>query len=258
MFYLSALCGIFPIVTVPVLILAYLSLVGHQWVTSNVLCVTRGGMPDGSIALWVVRRLGWAASLQPLVFGLVLLCRREWALGGAGIGIAVLALAASEFITVGLHRRKPLSCFASTSLIEDDTLTTVSSEERQIIVHKRHDSDHSILAAVHTLLPSLGRLPADNPLPFPTDAIDDYVSTERAMHATPETAVADVFGVDVDSVVITGPADPSRGLIYPPELLQPAPTVWLPHGEASVAQHEADALLLEGHTAVVDPVRAKS
>lgn len=252
-FYLSALSGVFPIITVPALLLAYLALVAHAWLTANTYCVTRGGMSDGSAALWVVRRVGRAACLQPLVFGLVLLSRQELAVGGIAVGIAVLSIAASEGVTVGLHRRETISCFSNASLNDEPRRDSLSSEERAIM-HQRLGSDHSILAAVHTLLPGLGRLNADNPLPFPTDAIDDLVSTERAMQAAPNATVADVFAATGDAeLVVTGPTDPSRGLIYPPELLQPAPTIWLERGEGDVAQHEAGSLLVEGLSAVVDP-----
>lgn len=206
-------------------------------------------MSDGSAELWVVRRLGWAAGLQPFVFGLVLLSRREWALGGAGLGIAAVAVAASELVTVSLHRRQAPVCFSDVSLTDD--LSDLSEHERSTL-HRRVGSDHSALARFHILLPGLGRLPSENPLPFPTDAIDDYVSTERAMQATPDGPVPDAFGASQTSVVITHPADAARGLIYPPELLLPSPTVWLPLGEANVAQQEADALAIEGLTAVVE------
>ncbi len=251
MFYLSALCAVFPLIAVPALLLAYLALVAHQCLTTSVLCVTRGGMSNGAMALWVVRRLGWAAALQPFVFGLVLLSRREWALGGAALGVAVLAVAASELLTVSLHRRKPIACFSNVSLTDD------SSSENETF-HKRIESDHSALARFHILLPGLGRLGSDNPLPFSTDAIDDSVSVERAMQANPKAAVTDAFAASDTGVVITPPADAARGLIYPPELLLPTPTVWLPRGEASVAQQEADALVVEGLTAMVDPQPARA
>ncbi|CAK9784277.1 hypothetical protein CC85DRAFT_327652 [Cutaneotrichosporon oleaginosum] len=250
MFYLFALCGVFPLISVPVLLLAYLSLVAHQWLTTRVFCVTRGGMADARAGLWALRRLGWAAGLQPFVFGLVLLSRREWALGGAGLGITAAAVAMSELLTVSLHRRRPTVCFSGLSLTDDSD----SFERTQAAFHKRVESDHSALARFHILLPGLGRLAADNPLPFSTDAIDDYLSTERAMQAAPN-ATTDAFGASQTSVVVTPPADSARGLIYPPELLQPAPTVWLPRGQSTVAEQEVDALAMEGLTAVVDQAR---
>ncbi|BEI96214.1 hypothetical protein CcaverHIS631_0111630 [Cutaneotrichosporon cavernicola] len=250
MFYHLALCGVFPLISVPAVLLAYLALVSHQWLTTRVLCETGGGMSDGSAALWVVRRLGWSVGLQPFVFGLVLLSRREWALGGVGVGIAAIAVVASELVTVATYRRQPPVCFSDVSLTDD---SGASDQEREPTLHRRVESDHSALARFHVLLPGLGRLPPENPLPFPTDAIDDYVSTDRAMQARPDASVTDAFATRDTSVVVTPPADVSRGLIYPPELLVPAPTVWLPCGDANVGQQEADALAVEGLTAAVDP-----
>lgn len=245
-FQLSALGGVFPLLVIPTLIFAYLTLVASCWLATRVFCLSHGGPSDGSMARWAVRRLGWAVGLQPAIFGLVLLSRNEWTIGGVGVGVGALALVMSELVTVVLHRpqkqpRFPLADFSRAPL-EDETK------------HRRFGSDHSMLAALHDLLPGLSRLPNDNPLPLSTDAIDDLQSTRRAMYASPQAARTNKNMPCGPSIQVIGPADESRGLIYAPDLLAPIPDVWLPRDPAGVAQHEADNLAGEGLVAVIDPV----
>jgi hypothetical protein len=229
---------------IPVLILAYLTLVSATWLASQVFCISRGGPSNGKLAIWVVRRLGWAVCLQPFVLGLVLLTRREWVAGGIGLGLAAIGVIISEVVTFGWHRKRPDDKFLGRiDFLENDNYPN------------RAASDHSLLVTLYTLLPGLSRLPDGNPLPLATDAIDDMRYTEQAAYATPNVAV-DAFqtGSNVP-VVVMGPTDETRGLIYPPELIAPAPTIWLPRDLYGYAQREADALSGEGLEAFIDPRR---
>jgi hypothetical protein len=54
------------------------------------------------LGLWTVRRLGWVLVIQPTLYGLILLSRREWSLGGASLGVGVAVIGLSELLTVAM------------------------------------------------------------------------------------------------------------------------------------------------------------
>ncbi len=139
---------------------------------------------------------------------------------------------------------------------------------------------------IHTLLPGVSRLPPTGPLPLELDGIDCYTFPERAAYARPERPERPPrhpplsFGADpsanqsqaraqlqrrqLDPVVsgperILGPdstdeVDPSKGLIYPPELLAVQPLIWLADDEAGIARAEiADLQVHHRLEGIVDP-----
>ena len=237
-FFLSALGGLLPLLVIPILILSYLALVSGCWLATRVFCISRGGPSNGGLGLWIVRRLGWAVVLQPAVLGLVLLSRRQWVGGALGLVFAAVGLLVSEVITFGLHRKRPESEFLESALLSDN----------------RNSSQHSLLVTLYTLLPGLSRLPDGNPLPLPTDAIDDMRSTERAAYATPNAGIMNPFEAASETpVIVMGPTDDTRGLIYPPELLLPAPNIWLPRDPHGFAKREVESLASDGLEGFVDP-----
>lgn len=184
--------------------------------------------------MWTIRRLGWVVCLQPVLLSLVILSRREWAIGGVGIALGASALIANETIAALLRRRRPSAQF----LARPD-------------LPQRQGSIHSLLVTLYTLLPGLSRIPEGNPLPLPTDAIDDLRFTEAASYATPEAADAfDAFHTGTDDSEVVTPS--GRGLLYPPELVASAPTVWLPRDPYGCAAREVEVLAAEGLEAVMD------
>lgn len=56
------------------------------------------------------------------------------------------------------------------------------------------------------------------------------VSTERAAHTHPDAA---------PMIPSTDHAIETAGLLYPPELLAPPPTIWLPNDRSGIARSEA-------------------
>ncbi|KAL1408466.1 hypothetical protein Q8F55_005278 [Vanrija albida] len=254
--FAQTLAGLRPLVVIPALVVAYLSLVVHHRLTTKVYCLTRGGVSDGTTALWLIRRLGWTVVFPPLLFGLVVLSRKEWGIGAASIGVAAVALAASEYLTIGRHPSPKSSLVSSPDFGPQGTYTALSR-------HRAPSGKDSSLAPgssvttqpgnARELLPGLSRLAWDNPLPFATEAIDDMVSTERASRATPELNRGHVDTAHRVSIIVSQ-ENSSRGLLYPPELLVGSPDVWLPADEHGVAEREVESLAAAGLVAIIDPV----
>jgi hypothetical protein len=195
-------------------------------------------------------------ALQPLVYGLIVLSRREWEIGGVSIGVAVVTVVISELVTVGLHRgptRRKLSTPTK------NALATISAEMRQppnptqlsrpvsgssSLVLRPRQATSSMLRRLTTLLPGLSRLPLDCALPLPTETIHDLESTVLASQTRP----------DLKDEEHVHPQDVNRGLIYPPEMTCQVPVVWLPHDRHGVAGTEvSDMASHHGLEAIVDP-----
>lgn len=258
--FAQTLAGLFPLLVIPALVVAYLALVVHHQLATKVYCLTRGGVSDGTIALWLIRRLGWTVVFPPLLFGLVVLSRKEWGIGAASIGVACIALVASEYLTIGRHPSPKSTMVSSPDFGPQNTYTAVPRHQRQPSAKASTLAPGSSLTAGEQgnsrgLLPGLSRLAWDNPLPFPTEAIDDMVSTERAARATPDLDMGQVDAAHHVSVIVS-PDDSSRGLLYPPELLVGSPDVWLPSDEHGVAEREVESLAAAGLVAIIDPVDA--
>lgn len=214
---------------------------------------------DGRLALWTIRRLGWGLGIQPVLFGLVVLSRREWAIGGTAIGIGLLATVLAECLTARRNpERRCRDLTPSTHQCLDQTRSCLKGHPNQGKAGEKRSSNRSsisVLQRVAALLPGYSRLPETCPLPLPTDHIDDRMQTERASHTRPDLARR------------TGPEPPEeggtyfhdataeiRGLIYPTEMLLPLPVIWLPHDQDGVAKREAEELEgMWGLPAIVDP-----
>lgn len=54
------------------------------------------GQTGGLLQLWLLRRFGTLCSLQPILFGLILLTRQFWTLGGVLVGVGVLVIVLVE------------------------------------------------------------------------------------------------------------------------------------------------------------------
>lgn len=259
-FYATTLLILFPLLAIPILIMAYLSfvVVHHQ---VEYVYAPSTGYEAATLALWTTRRLGWTLCLQPLIYGLVLLSRNEWEIGGASVGVAVLTLVLAELLTVGRHptpSRKKLD--SSTKRILDEIGRTInrsstsggtqsrptSTASSQLL--RPRQSTSSMLRRLTALLPGLSRLPDDCPLPLPTGGIDDLQSTERASYTRP----------DLKDEIRTWPDEGlgQRGLIYPPELTAEVPIIWLPDGRVGLSGIELNDLAsAHGLEAIIDPPR---
>lgn len=69
-----------------------------------------------------------------------------------------------------------------------------------------------------------------------TETLDDLTATERAARTHPDAPP------HLPHLAFTDHADEVSGILYAPELVAPAPTIWLPNDNAGVARGEAHDL----------------
>ncbi|WVW78796.1 hypothetical protein I302_100758 [Kwoniella bestiolae CBS 10118] len=247
-FYASTLLFIFPLLSIPIIVLLYLSFIANRYMIEHVFVDTSAGHTGTILALWTVRRFGWILGFQPLLYGLILLSRDEWAIGGVSIGVAVVVVAISEGLTILRYRekrrrnlngntRKALDELAVTMRIRDRTEEGMARQSRQ--------SDLSLLNRVTALLPGYGRLPDHFPLPIPIERIDDLLQTERCSYLKPTNisrSNSQGQGTseekEKDIKYFTENLTSINGLMYPLEMIVPVPVIWLPRDKNGVAQGE--------------------
>ncbi|TYJ58169.1 hypothetical protein B9479_000993 [Cryptococcus floricola] len=252
-FYASTLLFLFPLMAIPILLTLYLSFIANRYMVSHVFIDSSGGHLGTLAGLWTVRRLGWVLALGPVLYGLILLSRNEWALAAVSLAVGVIAFLLAETLTFwrvpsptynnlkpdtrqALDRAKAFQQGSTT----DSHLTRVPSRQSELSLFRR----------VAALLPGYTRLPPDCPVPLKTDKVDDMFQTELAAYSTPDLRP----GTIVSSGLYEETTE-TKGLVYPPEMLQPVPLIWLPYDEAGVAENEAEDLAVHhGLVAIVDPV----
>lgn len=216
--------------------------------------VERVGYSAASIGLWTIRRFGWVLGTQPALFGLIMLSRREWALGGASLGIAVITIVVSEILTSRRYRQSKKTRLSSGTRVALDKIDReIRQTDKESLTSgpslRTRVSDSSILRRVAALLPGYSRLPRDCPIPLCTEEVDDLFYTEKASFARP------AFTKDhSDRQFFYDPTESIRGLVYPSAMLAPVPVVWLPNDQSGVATSEAaDLESYHGLMAIVDP-----
>jgi len=251
-FYAFSLLFLFPLLGIPIVLLVLLGFMASRYMVDRVT-VERTGYGDAELALWTIRRFGWVLGTQPGLYGLILLSRREWALGGVSLAVALITAAISECITVGLHQRTDNRRLSAESKKALDLISRdmASSPSAQIETVRPRASNASMMDRLTTLLPGYSRLPPDCRLPLDTEAIDDLLHSERASAVRPELAKA---GSVQYRRFYHDPTESLRGLIYPPEVLAPVPVIWLPNDGRGVAlRRAADLQRHRGLAAIVDP-----
>lgn len=222
--------------SIPIVILLYLSLIAVRYLVTFVSLdhAPARSAHNAELAMWTIRRIGWCLAIQPLLFGLINLSRREWAIGGVALGVAVLAVVLVE-VLIGRKERKRSRCALSGPArlaLErlERTMAQATTAQRDRTSHSRQPSNSSLLLRISTLLPGYSRLPADCPMPYESARIDDEFRTELAarsiISATAGEAIddgrAEVPGTFYDATRA------NRGLVYPREMLVPGVVVWLP------------------------------
>ena len=254
-FYAFSLIFIFPLLALPLLLLVFLSFVAGRYMVDHVFVDTRGGYTSASLGLWMIARFGLLLSLQPFLYGLILLGRKEWAIGGVSLGVALITLllvAGFTFLRYPTRRRKDLP--ASTRQTLDGMRGAMSSPPAEGTERRPHRlSDSSMLQRLAILLPGYTRLPPGCPLPLATEGIDDTLYTERASYTRLDLAKDDQH----PRQYFHDPSEGIKGLVYPPEMLAAKPVIWLERDDSGIA--EAEAADLEKHhdlPAIVDPPRS--
>ena len=252
LFYAFSLIFLFPLLAVPIFILAYLSLVVSRYMIERVF-VERFGYSGAEIGLWMTRRFGWVLGIQPCLYSMIVLSRREWVIGGCALGVAVVVVGISEILTVGRDARSNRPSKSTREIIE--RITRDIKDERQggpsnDIPLRQRGSELSILQRVTDLLPTYSRLPPECAIPLKVEYVDDMLQTEKAAFTRTDLASSHID----DRSFFHDPSESIRGLVYPPEMLMPVPVVWLANDTNGVAEGEASDLeRYHGLAAIVDP-----
>ncbi|OCF59137.1 hypothetical protein L486_03638 [Kwoniella mangroviensis CBS 10435] len=238
-FYASTLLIIFPLLAIPILVMLYLSFIANRYMIEHVFVDSSAGYTGTVLALWHVRRFGWVLKFQPLLYGLILLSRNEWEIGGVSIGVAIITVLLSEGLTVLRFkdkRRKDLNGNTRKALDElSSSMRDTKKDDGNRNERNSRQSDLSLLNRVTALLPGYGRLPDHFPLPIPTERMDDLLQTERCSNLKPTSRSGQTaegyqyFTENLNSI---------KGLIYPLEMLIPIPVIWLPRDQNGIAQGE--------------------
>ena len=264
MFYAFSLIFIFPLLAIPIMLLIILSFIATRYMIDHVFVERSGEYTNAILTLWTLGRFGLLLATQPFLYGLLLLSRREWALGGASLGVAAIALILATLLTVVRFApprrrdlppktRRLLDDMAAEMRQEPPTTARSSQPRRSNSTHRRL-SDSSMLLRLAALLPGYSRLPPDCPVPLPSEDIDDLFFTERAAYARPSRQIDE----EKSNQLFYDPSEGMRGLIYPPEMLAPRPVIWLPYDSAGVAESEASDLQRHHQLpAIVDPSDGK-
>ncbi|WVO15731.1 hypothetical protein L204_103393 [Cryptococcus depauperatus] len=252
-FYASTLMFLFPLLAIPIMVLLYLIFIASRYMISHVFLDSAGGHIGTLAALWTVRRLGWVLSLGPVLYGLILLSRNEWALGGISLGVAGATVILSEILVISQYlpsQRKRLAPNTHRALDKVKAFQK-GKESSQVATLPSRPSELSLLRRVTALLPGYSRLPQNCPLPLRTESIDDMFQTERAAYTKLQLVESNI---EAPERLLYENSD-TKGLIYPPEMLAPSPIIWLPADEAGIAENEVEDLMLHhGLIGIVDPI----
>ncbi|KAG8981245.1 hypothetical protein FRC05_004147 [Tulasnella sp. 425] len=257
---------IFPLIGPPIVLLLILTLVAHRYLAGYVFAHAGVGQTGGLMHIWLLRRFATLVALQPLLFGLVLLSRRQWTLGGILLGTALVIVVSVE--TYAHHKtrlaprrklaattRDALSRFQETARRRGARPKTVKEEEvlsngSAPGVRRPRTSMASILDMISltlAIMPSSTR--RRGPVPLDTEGMNDLVSTERAARTRPGA---------VPRVAFKDRAEETGGMLYPPELLAPTPIIWLPNDPNGVGRSEAfDLTRYHGLEVTLDPVNER-
>lgn len=252
-FYAFSLSFIFPLLAIPILLLVFLGMVANRYLVDRVV-IERVGYGGAELGLWTIRRFGWLLGVQPVLYGLILLSRREWSLSGVSMAVAAVTVMLSEFLTIGLHERRNQKRLSGMTNVVVETIASDMAKPHDPAMAtaiRPRTSESSMVNRLTTLLPGYSRLSPDCRLPLQTEIIDNLLHTERASYARPRSVHAKE---DRNRRFYHDPTETLRGLIYPPEVLAPAPVIWLPNDGAGVALREAaDLQRYHGLAAIVDP-----
>ncbi|KAH7100165.1 hypothetical protein BKA62DRAFT_801451 [Auriculariales sp. MPI-PUGE-AT-0066] len=256
---------LFPLITPPLVILLFLTLIAHRFLVGYVYPNLLGSQNGGLIQIWFLRRLASVLCLQPLLLGLMLLSHRVWVLGGISIGSALFIVLFVEAFTRWKLRKPGVK---SLSAVTRDSLQKLSatlhrrpgsgdSEETSLVSSSqrmRTRSRGSMASVLEMLNVTLAVMPSQKrskgPVPLDSDTLDDTIATERAARTHPDAPP------HLPPLSFSDHAEETSGILYPPELIAPAPIIWLPNDANGVARSEAYDLQRWHNLAATIDVRA--
>lgn len=262
--FASTFAVIFPLLGPPVVLLVFLTLVAHRFLVGYVHGRTRS-QTGGLLQIWLMKRFASLIALQPILLGLILLSRELWPEGGALVGAGVFILVFVEVYThlkersPGRRALNPVSQHALDSFEKAarPKHPAVLGEESPSIVSsgrgtRTRGSFASVLEMMSiTLAVAPSHYQQHGPVPIATETLDDLTATERAARTHPDAPPR------LPPLSFAGHAEEMSGILFAPELIAPAPIVWLPNDRAGVARAEAQDLEhYHGLKTVID-VRSK-
>ncbi|KAG1757825.1 hypothetical protein EDB19DRAFT_1659240 [Suillus lakei] len=244
MVFASAFSLIFPLIGPAIVILLFLTLVAHRYLIGYVYARTLSET-GGLLQIWLLKRLGTLLALQPLLLGLILLSRRLWIEGGILSGIALVVAGIVEMYAMHKTRLARLQALPESTqeslrvfrrALESDN-TDTDDENRSMITARGNRTRGSMASVLEMMSLTLAVMPSASshrgPLPLRTETLDDLIATERAARTHPDAPP------HLPPLSFGDHAEEMSAIMYAPELLAPAPIIWLPNDTAGVAKTEA-------------------
>ncbi|EKM61349.1 uncharacterized protein PHACADRAFT_84832 [Phanerochaete carnosa HHB-10118-sp] len=274
---------IFPLVAPAAALLLLLTLIAHRFLIGYVYGQTRS-QTGGVLQLWLIKRLGTLLAFQPLILGLILLSRELWIEGGILCGTALLVVLVAEGFCAWRTRlpgKRSLSVVAQDSLGTfaqaakpstprevDEESTSLVSSGRNTRMRGSFASILEMMSLTLAVMPSPSQIRGPVPLgafprvlhalpchpltpPTETETLDDLTATERAARTNPEAPP------HLPPLPFADHAEEMAGMLYAPELLAPAPVIWLPNDAGGIGRSEAFDLQRYHSLQVTLDVRSK-
>ncbi|KAI0003860.1 hypothetical protein BJV74DRAFT_812109 [Russula compacta] len=258
--FASTFAIIFPLIGPPVVLLVFLTLVAHRFLTGYVYGRTRS-QTGGLLQIWLLKRFASLIALQPILLGLIFLTRRLWPEGCALLGTGVVTIVFVEvyaYLKERLPGRRVLSPVSQHAIesfrkaaqpnhpaVFDEESTSIVSSGRAARTRGSLASVLEMMSVTLAVVPS--HYQQHGPVPIPTETLDDLTATERAARTHPDAPPR------LPPLPFTDHAEEMSRILFAPELIAPPPIVWLPSDNAGVARAEArDLEQYHGLKAVIE------
>lgn len=261
---------IFPLIGLPAVVFLILLFAASRYLATFTDCSLLGSS-GGKLVIWLLRSLALVLLCQPVLLGLILLSRREWGIGGASIGVAVVGLLLFEGLVWKQGRTATLSrtehakfrLFAkrlqshAVEPIDNMSIDRPSDFENS---GRRRRSNATIFELMSDLLLPSNQTRSQGHLPLKTENIDAYLDPYRAnlahpdinqnQHELPPLSLRENENLDMAKYQ-------AENTMYPPGLIMPAPVIWLPDDKTDVGKQEVEDLRrFHRLSAMLDAVRS--
>ncbi|KAH8099276.1 hypothetical protein BXZ70DRAFT_289357 [Cristinia sonorae] len=260
----SAFALIFPLLGPAVVLLLFLTLIAHRFLIGYVYGRTHS-QTGGILQIWLLKRFGTLLAFQPLVLGLILLSRNFWVEGGILCGAALFVVVFVESYCTWKTRLPGRRSLAPVTRDSLDTFMRaarptqnrdIDEESTSLVSSGRNTRARGSFASVLEMMSlTLAVMPSANqsrgPIPLETETLNDLTATERAARTHPDAPP------HLPPLPFADHAEEMSGILYAPELLAPAPVIWLPNDVGGIARSEAYDLQRYHNLRVTLDVRAK-
>lgn len=261
---------IFPLIGLPAILFLILLFAATRYLAVFTDCCLFGSS-GGKLAIWLIRCLALVLLFQPVLLGLILLSRREWAIGGASLGVALAGLMLFEGlvwrkgrpVTLSRTEHAKFRLFAkrlqshAVEPIDNMSIDRPSELENH---GRRRRSNATIFELMSDLLLPSNQTRSQGHLPLKTENIDTYLDPYRAnlahpdinqnQHELPPLSLRENENLDMAKYQ-------AENTMYPPGLIIPAPVIWLPDDKTDVGKQEVEDLRrFHRLSAMLDAVRS--